>query len=131
MNEFIEKMIGRLEELYNSNDKMKKKAYEEQDWENFELFTHGNEGVKESIEIVKQLTEEYNNGWIPCSEELPPQPEENTLFDNKPLELYLVSMGSGYPWRAFWNGEFFTDGWSKVEPKAWQPLPPDYQPKGE
>jgi len=59
MKEFIEKLIGRLEELYNSNDKMKKKAYEEQDWENFELFTHGNEGVKESIEIVNQLAEEY------------------------------------------------------------------------
>ncbi len=60
MKEFIEKLIGRLEELYNSNDKMKKKAYEKQDWENFELFTHGNEGVKESIEIVNQLAEEYS-----------------------------------------------------------------------
>lgn len=83
-------------------------------------------------EIVKQAAAEYNNGWIPCSEELPPPPKENPIFDSKPLELYLVSVkGTGYPFRAFWNGKIFTDGFSKVEPTAWQPLPEPYQPKGE
>ena len=28
-------------------------------------------GIKEAIEIVKQEAEQYNNGWIPCSERLP------------------------------------------------------------
>lgn len=82
--------------------------------------------------FVEQLRDEYNNGWIPCSRELPPQPKENPLFGNKPLELYLVSLNStDYPWRAFWNGKYFTDGWSKITPIAWQPLPAPYQPKGE
>ena len=27
--------------------------------------------TNEAIEIVKQETEQYNNGWIPCSEKLP------------------------------------------------------------
>lgn len=31
-----------------------------------------------AIEIVKQETEKYNNGWIPCSERLP---EEHKLYD--------------------------------------------------
>lgn len=71
-------------------------------------------------------------GWIPCSVALPQQPEENPIFDNKPLELYLVSVkNADYPIRAFWNGKFFTDGWSKVDVIAWQPLPQPYQPKGE
>lgn len=113
MQEFIEMLISRLEE-------------EKSDW-NYDY----NVPINKAIEIVNQLAEDYNNGWRSTELELPPMPKENPLFDNKPLELYLVSMGSGYPWRAFWNGKYFTDGWRKVEPKAWQPLPPDYQPKGE
>ena len=86
----------------------------------------------EAIEIVKQEAEQYNNGWVPCSVELPPQPVENPIFDNKPLELYLVSVkNADYPIRAFWNGKFFTDGWSKVDVIAWQPLQKPYHPKGE
>lgn len=75
---------------------------------------------------------EHNVGWISCSDKLPPQPKENPLFDNKALELYLVSDGySDYPFRAFWNGKFFVDGFSSVDVIAWQPLPTPYQPKGE
>ena len=70
--------------------------------------------------------------WVPCSDELPPQPKENPVFENKPLELYLVSVkGADYPFRAFWNGKFFTDGWVRCEAIAWKPLPEPYQPKGE
>lgn len=84
-----------------------------------------------AIEIVKQEAVEYNNGWIPCSDKLPPQPEVNPIFENKPLELYLVSVkGADYPIRAFWNGKFFTDGWSKLDAVAWQPLPEPYNPTG-
>lgn len=84
-----------------------------------------------AVEIVEQAAAEDNNGWIPCSKELPPQPKENPIFDSKPLELYLVTEKyADYPIRAFWNGKFFTDGWSKVDVLAWQPLPEPYT-KGE
>lgn len=67
-------------------------------------------------------------GWIPISERLPEEPEENEIFDNKPLELYLVSIkGDPYPFRAFWNGKFFTNGWQKCEVTAWMPLPEPYR----
>lgn len=66
--------------------------------------------------------------WIPVSERLPEEPEENEIFDNKPLELYLVSIkGDPYPFRAFWNGKFFTNGWQKCEVTAWIPLPEPYR----
>lgn len=133
MKEFIEKLIGRLEEYLQSEKKFKEIVDTGKEIKNPVVSrTIGRiEAYESAIKSVNQLAEEYNNGWIPCSGKLPPQPEENPGFDNKHLELYLVSMGSGYPWRAFWNGEFFTDGWSRVDPKAWQPLPPDYKPKGE
>ena len=60
-------------------------------------------------------------GWIPVEERLPEEPEENPVFDDKPLELYLVDMGGSYPLRAFWNGKKFTDGWSALDVKAWMP----------
>lgn len=63
--------------------------------------------------------------WIPCEVKLPPQPIQNPKLDNKPLELYQVYVkNADYPFRAFWNGKDFTDGWKKLEVMAWQPLPP-------
>lgn len=47
--------------------------------------------------------------WIPVSERLPEKPKENEIFDNKPLELYLVSIkGDPYPlsvleWEVFYK----------------------------
>ena len=68
-----------------------------------------------------------NDGWIPVEERLPEEPKENPVFDDKPLELYLVDMGGSYPLRAFWNGKEFTDGWSVLKVTAWMPLPEPYQ----
>ena len=66
--------------------------------------------------------------WIPVSERLPEQPKENSVFDGKELELYLVSIkGDPYPFRAFWNGKFFTNGWQKCDVTAWMPLPEPFR----
>ena len=70
-----------------------------------------------------------NEGWIPVEERLPEEPKENPVFDDKPLELYLVDMGGSYPLRAFWNGKEFTDGWSVLKVTAWMPLPDPYRPE--
>lgn len=70
-----------------------------------------------------------NDGWIPVKEALPEEPKENPVFDDKPLELYLVDMGGSYPLRAFWNGKQFTDGWSVLNVIAWRPLPEPYRPE--
>ena len=66
--------------------------------------------------------------WIPVSERLPDEPKENPIFEGEKIELYLVTVkGADYPFRAFWNGKFFTDGWSKTDVTAWMPLPEPYR----
>lgn len=85
-----------------------------------------------AVDLINEAEAKWNGGWIPCEVELPPMPKENPLFENKPLELYLTTIkGADYPFRAFWNGKYFTDGWGEVEAIAWMPLPPKYEPKGE
>ena len=75
------------------------------------------------------IRKHMNDGWIPVKEALPEEPKENPVFDDKPLELYLVDMGGSYPLRAFWNGKQFTDGWSVLNVLAWRPLPEPYRPE--
>lgn len=66
MKEFIEKLVGRLEEKVHS--------YYKQYMDDIIGYSTYNEHKREItgiIEIVNQLAEEYNNGWIPCSERMP------------------------------------------------------------
>ena len=92
------------------------------------------EETAKAIELGIQALRE--NTWIPCSERLPEEPKENPVFDGKYLEVYLVTTKYGsneqdkvYPFRAFWNGINFTDGWNILDVIAWMPLPEPY--KGE
>lgn len=77
----------------------------------------------------ESIRKHMNDRWIPVDERLPEEPKENPVFDDKPLELYLVDMGGSYPLRAFWNGKRFTDGWSVLNVIAWRPLPEPYSPE--
>ena len=66
--------------------------------------------------------------WTPIKERPPEKPKENPLYDNKPLEIYLVSVkNTDCVLRAFWNGATFTDGWEKLDVMAWMPLPEPYK----
>ena len=84
--------------------------------------------------IVQEVAEEYDNGWIACSERLPEEPfgclvtvmdcEPSTQIDFENILPYFV----GYDGHS-WNDE---DGEEiPFEVIAWQPLPKPYQPKGE
>ena len=88
---------------------------------------------KKYFEVV-----ERESDWIPCSERIPEEPKENPVFDGKCLEVYLVTTKYGssdqdkvYPFRAFWNGIDFTDGWRILDVIAWMPLPEPYKQNDE
>jgi hypothetical protein len=146
MNEFIEKLIGRLEE--------RKKAWTVKGI----VFSHaggteivdemafgtGN-GLHEAIEIINQLAEEYNNGWIAFTQrELTEEEKEHYGNEIKYMldcklpeedEEILVT----YKWKdKFYvgNDTFLRDGSECyldsgrefiTEAIAWQSLPAPYE----
>ena len=90
------------------------------------MFTNIQDRQNEILDIIDRQPKVGQ--WIPCSERLPDEPEENPMFEGAKVALYLVSCGEEfYPFRAFWNGKDFTDGLCKVDAEAWMPLPPAFE----
>lgn len=82
------------------------------------------EEMSNSMDLLKDLANKADSfEWIPVSERLPEPPKENQELDYRKLDVYLVSINEGYPFRAFWDGKNFGDGMFKLDVKAWMPLP--------
>ena len=82
----------------------------------------------DAIKIVKQEAEQYNNGWIPCSEKLP-EVRQDVLVTVK----YTGFMGMHGYWIKTGHMEAENDWWGDCtggEVIAWRPLPESYT-KGE
>lgn len=88
------------------------------------------EEMSNSMDLLKELANKADSfEWIPVSERLPEPPKENQELDYSKLDVYLVSINEGYPFRAFWDGKNFGDGMFKLDVKAWMPLPKPYKEK--
>ena len=150
MQETFKKIIEKLEEIQIENTcsdcPHKEKCDEVQENISDEKTDLCGATIKAlAIEIVKQTAEEYNNGWIPCSERLP---EEGGYYLVTYHEWsngdYLPKFDDTYVRRLHYQkSERFT-GWNHPrycddkaendtnrEVIAWQKLPQPYQPKGE
>ena len=123
MKEFIEKLLAKLEDY-------KTKAYVTGFTNDPYEFGACN-GINSSMKIIKQLAEEYNNGWIPCSERLPKKPNNYlvTQYNEKAIDDYC----DGYRISTiffddigWWDDIDYDLGWDII---AWQPLPPTYKLK--
>ena len=114
MNPF-EKILDRFETLEN-------------------IFIKGNShnvaaGVSKAKEIVHEVAEEYNNGWIPCSERLPDKAGYEVLatLENSFGQRRVTIIFTGYGDESFWhynNKEYDLEAWKVI---AWQPLPELYK----
>ena len=87
-------------------------------------------GLERAIEIVKEVAEEYNGGWIPCSERFP---EEAfgclvTVIDCEPLTQ--TDFENILPYVVGYDGDSWNDSDGNVIPFeviAWQPLPEPFK----
>ena len=115
MNKAFEKILERL-----SNIRRVVKTDEDAEW---------NRAIYKSTEIVQEVAEEYNGGWIACSEKLP-ELRQSVLVTVK----YTGFMGMHGYWIKTGHMEAENDWWGDCaggDVIAWQPLPEPYQPKGE
>ena len=117
MNKAFEKILERLEE--------------------YKYKHRGSEGHYITItndlkEIVKEVEEEYNGGWIPCSERLPEDDVEVLVW----FEYYrygrynrlFQTMGISYVYNGEWSGFVNgSSGWRDLRIIAWQPQPGPYK----
>lgn len=115
MNEFIEKLIERLEE---------ESDYEPIDYDYCDMSCSDEEhfiSTHKAIKIVNQLAKEYNNGWIDCCERLPEHCQTVIFL----TEEGMVEAGY-YDVNEDWcvNDSYFPNAFRFV---AWQPLPEPYK----
>jgi hypothetical protein len=130
MKEFVEKLISRLREATYDME-----ICEEQFDMNSPYFMDVDyKMVKfdDAKTIINELAEEYNNGWIPCSEGLPNVGmtvlcywKQDNRYDNTTSYYYtLMYRNEDYQWISDFgmcNGAII----------AWQPLPQPYKPQKE
>ena len=113
MNKAFKKILERLEEdarFYNSASDVDQNI---------------RSGLIIAKEAVQEVAEEYNNGWIPCSEKLP-EVRQDVLVTVK----YTGFMGMHGYWIKTGHMEAENDWWGDCaggEVIAWQPLPKPFK----
>jgi len=76
--------------------------------------------VKRCMEIVNQVAEEYNNGWIACSERLPEESLNSVLGFDEYRERCCFVQYYGGRW-------ILGNDIESVKIIAWQPLPEPFK----
>ena len=124
MKEFVEKLIGRLEEIRD--------RYQNR----YVFYSYSVDygkviGLNDAIAIVKELAKEFatdtnvvsKDGWIPCSERLPEVDVYVLCQGNHSMFIACVDSLDN-KWR---DCHFIT----RTTVKAWHPLPQPYKPQKE
>ena len=134
MNKAFEKILERLKEKLKKSEERYHRYLDDSNlscmFDKSDIEETRVDTIKEMLEIVQEVTEEYNNGWIPCSDRLP---EEHKLYDitfKNDAGIHSDSaIYNPYLKRWLWNA----DETELVENEvlAWAEKREPYQSKGE
>lgn len=140
MQEVFEKIIKKLENKLKLADEETLRCARENHLQFDSAKGYAN-GVANSLEIIKQVAEEYvtdtnvgNNGWIPADE--PPKDDNYVLlsFENFSLPMVGRYESDGNGAGSYYIGDCDEEDTciaNDLYVNAWKPLPLRYQPKGE
>ena len=127
MNEAFEKILERLEEKLKKSEERYHRYLDDSNlhcmFDRSDIEEKRVDTIKEMIEIVHEVAEEYKGGWIPCSERLP---EESGTYIVNAIEnsIIHVTFAKWMPRMKKWNLTGCRSYW-KVN--AWQPLPEPFK----
>lgn len=118
MNKAFEKILEKIEEKLKKSEERYYRYLDDSNlscmFDRSDMEERRVDTIKEMLEIVQEVAEEYKGGWIPCGERLP-SGLDFVLFTDKDGEVDICSI------------EYFYDYLDRFT--AWQPLPEPYQPK--
>lgn len=128
MNEAFEKILDRLEEKKSiiPVNRLLDDIIKDKPKELGQLIAYDN-----SIKIVQEVAEEYNGGWIPCSERLPSKEEFIKSYIGKMYgaEFIVMIEGANKPTTLYYtlDGMWKDDYGEFHKVIAWQLLPESYK----
>ena len=116
MNKVFEKILEQIEEKLKKSEERYHRYLDDSNlhcmFDRSDIEEKRVDTIKEMIEIVHEVAEEYKGGWIPCSERLP-RGLDFVLYTHKDGEVDICSI------------EYFYDYLDKFT--AWQPLPKPFK----
>ena len=116
MNKAFEKILERFEEKLKKSEERYHRYLDDSNlscmFDKSDIEEKRVDTIKEMLEIVQEVAEEYNGGWIACSERLP-SGLDFVLYTHKDGEVDICSI------------EYFYDYLNKFT--AWQPLPSPFR----
>ena len=125
MQEAFEKVIKKLEELAESNRESGFDSERKGFSDIADKYYAKQCAYLNAIEIVKQTSTEYNNGWILCSERLPDK--YNRVLAYTDAGGYYIAHINGCG-KFVCTAECVSTVIENSDVIAWQPLPAPYQP---
>ena len=127
MKEVFEKILERLDEELRKSEERYYRYLDDSNlpcmFDKSDIEEKRVDTIKEMLEIVQEVSEEYKGGWIPCSERLP---EESGTYIVNAIEnsIIHVTFAKWMPRMKKWNLTGCRSYW-KVN--AWQPLPEPFK----
>lgn len=130
MNKAFEKIVERIDEELRKSEERYYRYLDDSNlpcmFDKSDIEEKRVDTIKEMLEIVKEVAEEYNGGWIPCSERLPEEYGEYLVWwtditRGQYYEIVEYEPDNG------WIGEIPQAFEGKYSVIAWQPLPEPFK----